>query len=588
MGGFVSVDNSKLVELRRAASLKDYATACAPEYDATMEHDAETQWPVIDVVAQTPIDKSDEIVVMSDGRCYSKRSLLQNINSGVVDDTTGRPYLPSTRAQLTDDDYRQLGVEPPTEAEITERRSQQRETLFTEVGTTQEQQERTSRYRLWKLNITEGRGPRIRTQDYFIENLQKEETGPQKKALVRAFLDSLPDRKRRFPMLFAAYNSALTPDEVSEEMQYSNTTYIQECYNIMLTTYHAVFMSTWLANWKANKPWARLPTHEDARAAEPSLRHIIILAAGWLAYYAIETRDVSLLSALCGSSPLRNILPIRQIASSFLPTTQPDESESSEEESDADFVLRACPQLAEMARHMARPQAEQYLLWKRAILSGAEPTVFVFDRDMATKFISYIREDTGEKQEKAKLSNSLADDVFDGTNRFTIYYAIYKESLTAEEIGREIQQRNTTFVKEYMEYYTNEGNYIEAWVTAWKERKPWARLPSKQDADELAGRSEVPRAFFSLAKHALKTNDAELYGGLCGVEGSFPSSGGERSPSAIGLVARATISYIRTTTDMHERQLLKENANALITQACPSVASNKSYRDFVEVGIHYL
>ena len=124
------VDSVQLAELRHAASLKDYATACRRDYDATMRHSPEIHWPVLDVVTQGPILKSEDIVVMSDGRCYSKHTILRYTQRGAVDDETGLSFLPLTRSPLQDDDYRQLGREPPTSEEATARRDLQRATTI--------------------------------------------------------------------------------------------------------------------------------------------------------------------------------------------------------------------------------------------------------------------------------------------------------------------------------------------------------------------------------------------------------------------------------------------------------------------------
>lgn len=101
---------------------RDYERACrnnwAPWDGKTGVEidDAESEIPVLDSITQMPLAK-DDVVVLSDGQCYSKRSMADLVRQGVVrmrGDDYGRANLPLSGSPLTDLDYALLGFEPPT------------------------------------------------------------------------------------------------------------------------------------------------------------------------------------------------------------------------------------------------------------------------------------------------------------------------------------------------------------------------------------------------------------------------------------------------------------------------------------------
>lgn len=98
--------------LREAASLGDYRTACASDWDTAAPEDVDeaTQIPVIDFVSGGAIDK-DDLVVLSDGKCYSKSSMRLVVQQsprrldGQVMLATQTPMLP--------EDFALLGIAAP-------------------------------------------------------------------------------------------------------------------------------------------------------------------------------------------------------------------------------------------------------------------------------------------------------------------------------------------------------------------------------------------------------------------------------------------------------------------------------------------
>lgn len=101
---------------------RDYERACRNNWSpwdgasGVEIDDAESEIPVLDAITQMPLAK-DDVVVLSDGQCYSKSSMADLIRQGVVrmrGDDYGRANLPLSGTPLTDLDYALLGFEPPT------------------------------------------------------------------------------------------------------------------------------------------------------------------------------------------------------------------------------------------------------------------------------------------------------------------------------------------------------------------------------------------------------------------------------------------------------------------------------------------
>jgi hypothetical protein len=83
-----------------------FAEACAQNWSAgdDIESDDDDEIPVLDPVMQSAIGKND-VVVLSDGNCYSKSSIANLVDRGVVTLSTGRAKLPLTNTEMTDLDY---------------------------------------------------------------------------------------------------------------------------------------------------------------------------------------------------------------------------------------------------------------------------------------------------------------------------------------------------------------------------------------------------------------------------------------------------------------------------------------------------
>lgn len=81
-----------------------FAEACAQNWSAGDIESDDDEIPVLDPVMQSAIAK-DDIVVLSDGNCYSKSSIANLVDRGVVTLDTGRAKLPLTNTEMTDLDY---------------------------------------------------------------------------------------------------------------------------------------------------------------------------------------------------------------------------------------------------------------------------------------------------------------------------------------------------------------------------------------------------------------------------------------------------------------------------------------------------
>lgn len=106
---------------RQALSQNKYKEACLNylEPDQWAYNDItkveDDQVAVLDYATRDLIEKND-IVVLSDGNCYSKASISNQIDAGVVDHRSGRVKLPYRQGSLLSDlDYALVGRNPPVE-----------------------------------------------------------------------------------------------------------------------------------------------------------------------------------------------------------------------------------------------------------------------------------------------------------------------------------------------------------------------------------------------------------------------------------------------------------------------------------------
>lgn len=93
----------------------DYAVACAQNWSpGDVDSDDDSEVPVLDPITQMAIAK-DDIVVLSDGNCYSRSSIGRLVDQGVVTYQSGRAKLPLTNIEMTDLDYVLVDRDPPGE-----------------------------------------------------------------------------------------------------------------------------------------------------------------------------------------------------------------------------------------------------------------------------------------------------------------------------------------------------------------------------------------------------------------------------------------------------------------------------------------
>jgi hypothetical protein len=92
-----------------------YAEACKQNWSpGDVEVESDDEVPVLDTILQTAIAK-DDLVVLSDGNCYSKSAVGSLVDQGVVSWSSGRAKLPLTNTQMTDLDYALVDRDPPSE-----------------------------------------------------------------------------------------------------------------------------------------------------------------------------------------------------------------------------------------------------------------------------------------------------------------------------------------------------------------------------------------------------------------------------------------------------------------------------------------
>ncbi len=109
---------------QRNALLKQgkYSDACAQNWSAGDVEAADDEVPVLDAIMQSAIPK-DDLVVLSDGNCYSKSSMIDFVDRGVVTFATGRAKLPLTNKEMTDLDYALIGRDWGASAEAGSQRT---------------------------------------------------------------------------------------------------------------------------------------------------------------------------------------------------------------------------------------------------------------------------------------------------------------------------------------------------------------------------------------------------------------------------------------------------------------------------------
>jgi hypothetical protein len=81
-----------------------YQTACDGQWDPTNLEIEQDELPIFDPVLRAGIER-DDLVVLSDGNCYSKSSIANLVDQGVVTAATGRAKLPLTNLEMNDLDY---------------------------------------------------------------------------------------------------------------------------------------------------------------------------------------------------------------------------------------------------------------------------------------------------------------------------------------------------------------------------------------------------------------------------------------------------------------------------------------------------
>lgn len=108
---------ASLQRARYALALNDFQVACPNEWraDAVLASPEETR--VFDVINQTNLLR-DDIVILSDGHCYSRSGMRGWLTANIAGAASGRVLLPTTRHEATDDDYRAVGLEAPTTAQL--------------------------------------------------------------------------------------------------------------------------------------------------------------------------------------------------------------------------------------------------------------------------------------------------------------------------------------------------------------------------------------------------------------------------------------------------------------------------------------
>jgi hypothetical protein len=124
----------RLEQLQQAAALPsigervqfladgDYQRACSLDWDDSIAlENAATEINARDVFLQEPLRK-DDVVVLSDGHCYSRESIRQWLATNIAGGASGRIQLPATYAEVTDEDYVRVGLAPPSARQLSDAR----------------------------------------------------------------------------------------------------------------------------------------------------------------------------------------------------------------------------------------------------------------------------------------------------------------------------------------------------------------------------------------------------------------------------------------------------------------------------------
>ena len=197
----------RLERLRAAASLGNFQEACASQWiDAWPKGEAidtEREIPVWDLGEVSPLAKSD-VVVMSDGLCYSKSTLQRNVDAGVTDVLgagTGIARLPLSNKYMTEDDYRRIGRRYPASFEqqrdAIERSLEEQIASHVERTPAEERAELLSRYERWKEHVMKG-GPLAGARPQFLPLILAEGrqiTIDERRALVSKLFSSVSVRE---------------------------------------------------------------------------------------------------------------------------------------------------------------------------------------------------------------------------------------------------------------------------------------------------------------------------------------------------------------------------------------------------------
>ena len=116
---------------RQAFEAGNYREACRQNW---LDDQVESpQLPIFDPVTQDYVT-ADDVVLLSDGNCYSKKSIQELLQSGVIDLSTGRARLPLTNLPMTDDDYVLVGASPPSEQSAQAQSSADQRTLDVQIA----------------------------------------------------------------------------------------------------------------------------------------------------------------------------------------------------------------------------------------------------------------------------------------------------------------------------------------------------------------------------------------------------------------------------------------------------------------------
>lgn len=155
----------------RASILQDVCK----NYNPSISVDSSGQF----VAVQDPITleqiEMDDIVVLSDGQCYSRRSMQALLNSGVIDYDSGRATLPLTGVPLSDLDYVLLDRLPPVEGseELIDARRRTNDVIDAttseavrtreQIADEREQRARAEQRRQYTRRFNQAYRPRLRT-----------------------------------------------------------------------------------------------------------------------------------------------------------------------------------------------------------------------------------------------------------------------------------------------------------------------------------------------------------------------------------------------------------------------------------------